>query len=76
MTEQLGSCQRIYVNSNRKTFCAKFDSNGGMQTEAQLEALEPLGSSVAGAIVCASLFFVGGIVAIANYIHTGRRLYS
>lgn len=42
-----------------------------MQSQAQVEALEPLGSSVAGAIVCASLFFVYGAVSMGNYIYTG-----
>ena len=42
-----------------------------------MEAFEPLGSSVAGAIVCASLFFVAGVLGLAYFFYTsetGRRL--
>ena len=37
-----------------------------------VEALTPLGTSVAGAIVCASLFFVAGVAAVAYFFYTSK----
>lgn len=43
-----------------------------MSSEAEQEAYTVLGQSVAGAILCATLFFIGGIIGIANLIYTSE----
>lgn len=46
-----------------------------MSSQAELEAFTPLGSSVAGAIICASLFFVAGVLSLGYYFYTSKKTF-
>ena len=43
-----------------------------MENPVKIEAFTPLGSSVAGAIVCASLFFVAGALSLFYFFYTSK----